>query len=100
MQWMVKVGTDKETAKGEFAEFAGFAYWGPFTMDQAYAFERLVQQEFLKQAQEDPGSFVYGNPVTEVLPLDDREDTEELFGIRGRVYAAARNWWTDPAGVS
>lgn len=87
IQWVVKVGTNGETAVPEYAEFAGTDTYGPFRYEEdAETFAEAVKAEFAKYP---TAVFVYGQPVVEVLPL--REKPEAPLG-------AVVNWIKEAVG--
>ena len=93
MQWIVRVGTDKETANPAYAEFAGYDLFGPFEEpDKASDFARQVRTEFSVLAHLDPHGFVYGQVSVDVLPLKPVST-----GLTGTLVAkrAAGNWHLD-----
>lgn len=87
---IVIVGTDKGTARGRYAEFAGEDVWGPFTQQEAEEFATKAREVWEKQ---EDWQFVYGKPYARVQPL--RHDTHPFHDMAAM---AARNCYMDPDG--
>lgn len=89
MMYIVKVGTDKDTAQKGYAEMAGVDYFGPMDAATAPVFCNAVSRVFAEAEMAEGGEiFVYGNPVVEVIALRDFEG-----GVREGARKAAKNWF-------
>lgn len=93
MQWIVKVGTDRKTAKGRYAEHAGFNHYGPFDGPTASKHAADIEAEFAR-AREEQGdeAFVYGEPVVEVIPLWSEDEAPGHTRLPF-VWRAVANWY-------
>lgn len=89
MSFVVKVGTDPDTANPRYREFAGSTVHGPFnTREEAAAFKEEVERVWMNAlSQLGVPVFVYGTPSTEVLEIRQVE-----------AFDAARNWYLDSEG--
>lgn len=98
-KWIVQVGADRETAKPEYAEDAGYEFWGPFSTEEASTFAAMVRGQWEDLGQDDPQGFVYGQVSVVVhalrsreMPLHNAAAQSEATRLVANAVAAASNW--------
>lgn len=95
--YVIKIGTDPDTAVGKYREFAGVSYFDAGdNYAEATALKTKIEEVWESYRAEDPAGFVYGTPSVSIIPLRDIP-THPFYSAAAQM---AANWYLDKESMS